>query len=269
MRRRGFTLIELLVVIAIIALLAALLFPVLASARERGRQSACSNNLKQIGGALRLYADDWDDTLPLQYGLVRGWSNMQYWKLLIQPYLKTKEVWVCPGNPAGGDPDFRYVTGQTEAGVIKMADDIMIWPTLPISYVQSWTLFDNGIDPEKAEATQGGNDLYTAGSSRSFADLPNPTELIMVCESAGERTPLPYFLQSPDPLGFVDIPGKELGTWHHGGSNWLFADQHVRWLKPRQTLEPKVLWMPSVDSKRGPIPVQSLLSQMDQIPEYR
>ena len=63
-RRLGFTLIELLVVIAIIALLAALLFPVLASVREKGRQAACSSNLRQIGFALAAYVVNWDDTYP-------------------------------------------------------------------------------------------------------------------------------------------------------------------------------------------------------------
>src|SRR5881227_3719143 len=61
---QAFTLIELLVVIAIIAILAAILFPVFARARDKARQSACSNNEKQIGTALSMYTDDWDQTLP-------------------------------------------------------------------------------------------------------------------------------------------------------------------------------------------------------------
>src|SRR5436190_23066579 len=63
-RNNGFTLIELLVVIAIIAILAAILFPVFAQAREKGRQTACLNNCKQLGVALMMYSADYDDTLP-------------------------------------------------------------------------------------------------------------------------------------------------------------------------------------------------------------
>ena len=65
-RKRGFTLIELLVVIAIIAILAAILFPVFAQAREKARQTACLSNAKQIGTAVMLYAQDYDESFPVQ-----------------------------------------------------------------------------------------------------------------------------------------------------------------------------------------------------------
>src|SRR5476651_819462 len=66
--RHGFTLIELLVVIAIIAILAAILFPVFARAREQARRTSCLSNMKQIGLALFMYAQDYDETLPERYG---------------------------------------------------------------------------------------------------------------------------------------------------------------------------------------------------------
>jgi len=96
----GFTLIELLVVIAIIAILAAILFPVFASARERGKAAACLSNLKQFGTASLMYSQDNDDMLVPYvsvYPASSGMPNARYTKL-IQPYLKTLEVFVCPSD---------------------------------------------------------------------------------------------------------------------------------------------------------------------------
>src|SRR5688572_2091661 len=99
-RRPGFTLIELLVVIAIIAILAAILFPVFAQARERARMSACVSNMKQIGTSLMMYASDYDETLPHIRFACSG-ARCYVWKNAIRPYLKTLEVLACPSNPFG------------------------------------------------------------------------------------------------------------------------------------------------------------------------
>jgi len=98
-QRRGFTLIELLVVIAIIAILAAILFPVFAAARDRARLSACCSNLRQLHGGFLLYAADWDETLPM-------WTSTELdryrfkltWDMLLQPYLRSHQVVVCPSD---------------------------------------------------------------------------------------------------------------------------------------------------------------------------
>jgi len=93
-RNKGFTLIELLVVIAIIAILAAILFPVFAKARAKARQASCQSNLKQIGLAWAMYAQDYDGVLTYLWG-TPSWSS--YW-VRVQPYMKNIQLLQCPAN---------------------------------------------------------------------------------------------------------------------------------------------------------------------------
>ena len=104
--RRGFTLIELLVVIAIIAILAAILFPVFARAREKARQSSCLSNIKQIGVATMMYAQDYDETYPIDWyrsqsaDTCHGMCSMtQYTLDALNAYVKNSQIWVCPDDP--------------------------------------------------------------------------------------------------------------------------------------------------------------------------
>ncbi|MBQ7257095.1 MAG: DUF1559 domain-containing protein [Abditibacteriota bacterium] len=122
--RKGFTLIELLVVIAIIAILAAILFPVFAQAREKARQASCLSNCKQIGTALQLYVDDWDETIPggviyniadvsgivtssdfpmysfqeVDYWGNYGQLNWATWMDALFPYVKNINIYKCPSG---------------------------------------------------------------------------------------------------------------------------------------------------------------------------
>jgi prepilin-type N-terminal cleavage/methylation domain-containing protein/prepilin-type processing-associated H-X9-DG protein len=98
---RGFTLIELLVVIAIIAILAAILFPVFAQAREKARSSTCLSNQKQTGLAFSMYAQDYDETLPLSYIQ----TTDQWWEDVVNPYIKATNrggILSCPSAPSAG-----------------------------------------------------------------------------------------------------------------------------------------------------------------------
>ncbi len=99
--QRGFTLIELLVVIAIIAILAAILFPVFAQAREKARQTSCLSNMKQIGLALQQYATDYEGTMPPSQlsQTPNGMGDPAVsWPTLVYPYVKNEGVFVCPSG---------------------------------------------------------------------------------------------------------------------------------------------------------------------------
>jgi prepilin-type N-terminal cleavage/methylation domain-containing protein/prepilin-type processing-associated H-X9-DG protein len=110
-RPLGFTLIELLVVIAIIAILAAILFPVFAQAREKARQTACLSNTKQIGLGFAMYTQDYDERVPPQFPLapprdggqhfVRNGMGFVPLESLLEPYIKNNGVWSCPSAPSG------------------------------------------------------------------------------------------------------------------------------------------------------------------------
>ena len=127
-KRHGFTLIELLVVIAIIALLAAILFPVFASAREKARQTACLSNMNQIGKACLMYSQDSDELIVpeyVSYKVGTATSNF-YWPTLLYPYIitassnATRSVFYCPSasdsSVKGTGPDPKYVTVKTGVG---------------------------------------------------------------------------------------------------------------------------------------------------------
>src|SRR5262245_36750762 len=105
MRKRGFTLIELLVVIAIIDILAAILFPVFAQARDKARQASCSMNLKQLGQAMIMYSQDFDEKIPSLlttapwHPRARPSDGSLGWPWLIEPYVKNEQVFICPSYP--------------------------------------------------------------------------------------------------------------------------------------------------------------------------
>jgi prepilin-type N-terminal cleavage/methylation domain-containing protein/prepilin-type processing-associated H-X9-DG protein len=141
--RRGFTLIELLVVIAIIAILASILFPVFAKAREAARQTACRSNVKQILTALTMYTQDYEEALP-RYAYTYDPSTTPAtgsftWAFVLNPYVKNGNLWKCPSDTNTGntldtnDPadisvsygfNYRFLDGISLAGVQKPADTV-------------------------------------------------------------------------------------------------------------------------------------------------
>ena len=126
-RRPAFTLIELLVVIAIIAILAAILFPVFARARENARKITCVSNLRQLGTSVLMYAQDYDESLPNNFAGKKDtnlWSDLAGSGLMV-PYLKNKQIWFCPSDTphtySNQTYDYSYCLYNNTADVNKHA----------------------------------------------------------------------------------------------------------------------------------------------------
>jgi len=149
-RRNGFTLIELLVVIAIIAILAAILFPVFAKAREKARQASCLSNMKQIGNAVMMYVQDYDEMFPKEWHGADGptffnTGNVVYltsdadpygnYQPLIYPYVKNMRVFNCPSSTYGNTAEgFSYDYGMN--CYIGYGFASTAWEAVPLSAIQ-------------------------------------------------------------------------------------------------------------------------------------
>ncbi len=119
-RKSGFTLIELLVVIAIISVLAAILFPAFARARENGRRSACQSNLKQIGLGVMQYTQDYDERMP--FASDDGATMTNDWMDTLQPYIKSYQVLKCPSDMATEVPELANQATSYAVNVVGAGD---------------------------------------------------------------------------------------------------------------------------------------------------
>ena len=220
---RAFTLIELLVVIAIIAILAAILFPVFARARENARRASCMSNLKQIGLGIMQYTQDFDERYPGGFeGTMSpvtyvtqsktGWPgrlfstngtrNRVCWMDMIYPYVKSVQIFQCPSQP-DSNAATSYASSYGYSGAISGYD----------------------------------NDHYALGSAQRnignpLSSIQRPAEVGMVVDfqSAYNIQNLPYFFAS-DAAGIIagNYPPR---TPHFTGTNVCFADGHAKWMKP-------------------------------------
>lgn len=249
--QRGFTLIELLVVIAIIALLAAILFPVFAQVREKGRQTTCLANCRQIGMAQMLYLQDYDEALlPAQIAteLPRQpdapdpflrWANYRTWTQLLMPYLKDTRVLYCPSFN-------EQVLVENAAAPTCDGERIRVYFPARFYYSHFALAFGasaGACTPQRPRVALAGNSLdYGLWKTLPMVVRPAETALFQdnfTIESAGER-------------GFHTAFGCECGTQgtrakegigrsrHHQGCNYVFVDGHAKTMNLDPEYEPQI-----------------------------
>lgn len=247
MKRRGFTLIELLVVIGIIAVLAAMLFPVFASAREQARRSTCLSNLKQIGTAVQMYVTDADDVMPVP--LVR--SPRSSWAGQIQPYLKSWSILRCPNMIDAA------LAGQSIwTGTFATTANMSIWPGY------GWN--SDYLAPAQPDCSDFNKQVPGAGLPVSEAAIQNGSATVMCVGvslapgpgSYAGRSPLYpehggyFYAPAPATLGsgdactypysgwgagsFLGPYGGFDGTRHSGKGCVLFVDGHAKIMSSQQ-----------------------------------
>ena len=214
--RRGFTLIELLVVIAIIAILAAILFPAFAKARESARRSSCSSNMKQMGIGIMQYTQEYDEVMP---STRMGAGNN--WQVLLNPYLKSYDLFICPSNSRSS---------------VAMDDGANSNPGGPdrthVSYVAS-----------KEHGVNGGAFGGQEAAGPNLSDFASPSQTIMVAEGNTSNTDFrpsgPAWMSTnggtpPGPQGANG--GTAFFAGHLGTMNVLYCDGHVKSVRPLSTI---------------------------------
>jgi prepilin-type N-terminal cleavage/methylation domain-containing protein/prepilin-type processing-associated H-X9-DG protein len=211
-RRRGFTLIELLVVIAIIAILAAILFPVFAQARESARKSACLSNTKQIASAVTMYLQDYDETFALNLYPVNPPPTVFSFYDAHVPYIKNDGVFRCPSEPQSQNwATFFSLCRYPFRGLGTFTF---------FSYNGNYCMFNGGVT----------NTLTDRRPARHIATLHYPAEQTVFYDGK-----LMCTFNSP-----INDPGPPLGgpsvqpPRHSEGVNVAFADGHAKFQKARK-----------------------------------
>ncbi len=229
--RTAFTLIELLVVIAIIAILAALLFPVFAQARESARQTVCTSNVRQIGLAVRMYVQDYDENFPIFYAYntqdpvtsARAWAGDTPHKgveVEILPYTKNKDIFRCPndlGGPSLPDPTYGC-PGRS---------------TYQACYGSSYRFERGSFSVVLGESSQN-NDT----TQFSAANIVNDSQFAVPSDTRIMRDEMMPWFGANAKYGY--IPGY-YQAWHSRGAGFVFADGHAKFVVTPSAFDAQVV----------------------------
>jgi prepilin-type N-terminal cleavage/methylation domain-containing protein/prepilin-type processing-associated H-X9-DG protein len=235
-RTAGFTLIELLVVIAIIAILAAILLPVFAQARERARTASCLSNARQLGLAITMYAQDYDDAIVPWYLRTGGARNdgaadpfvrrgdVQVWSQLVQPYLKSVAILYCPSFS-------EEILKQNASRPECDGPDVLAWFPVKYYYSHFGMAFDQvfgectAANPRKAYP---GNSIKNPVGWKTMASIARPSETAIFQDN--------FTAQVASPANMLGTAfGCECGyqqsgghSRHGAGCNYIFLDGHAK-----------------------------------------
>jgi prepilin-type N-terminal cleavage/methylation domain-containing protein/prepilin-type processing-associated H-X9-DG protein len=239
-RRQGFTLIELLVVIAVIAILAAILFPVFAQAREKARQTSCLSNVKQMASALMMYVQDHDEIYPPVLGVDPS-DTLVYqasWMKRLEPYVKNLGLFICPSSQyrdtnvqTKGDILFNYSLSPTarsagtgsDATILTSAFGVALWEGL------------GGFYGHRVIGS-----YVRRAPSHGLAEVARPAETVAINDHnsfdwgytwSGFYYPEPRHIREKD----VELPNGL--SYPSGLINAVFCDGHVKALKQERLLE--------------------------------
>jgi prepilin-type N-terminal cleavage/methylation domain-containing protein/prepilin-type processing-associated H-X9-DG protein len=233
--RTGFTLIELLVVIAIIAILAAILFPVFAQAREKARSSTCLSNQKQIGLAFGMYGQDYDETFPAPVLTDKGTGVESWWEDLVRPYIKAQNVGGILTCPSASTTGFAYsmngaVGNQALAFISKPAETIL---TADAAQGNAAPLIDpvtkqGRAHPFFAYTTSGQQAIWTP-SPRNFTTMRAGEDLAVMDPTLPDED--------------TNKGAQLLRFRHNDGANRCFADGHTKYM--RKGTDRLYMWAPA------------------------
>ena len=213
-QQRGFTLIELLVVIAIIAILAAILFPVFAKARERAKMSTCASNLKQVGMALNMYAQDYDGFIT-KVIVGKGWSSV----LFGTKYLSSNQISFCPSIPPGNEKIANIDSSYTPPGTSKRSYD-------KVTYAMYCRLTEK-VD-ESETIVSAVQNAWTVIMNLDKVDAPANYVLMAEASNFVNNPQFPVWMFSAGTISGSNPPYAAIDTKRHGGvATALFADGHV------------------------------------------